>query len=77
MATLRLPDNLSIDEGALVEPLSVVVYACERAGITVDSKLLICGAGDCQGYVIVSGDLFVCRPNWSSVFVGCKSIWSI
>ena len=41
----RLPENVSYDEGAVVEPLSVVVYACERAEVTVDSKVLICGAG--------------------------------
>lgn len=41
----KLPDQVSMEEGALLEPLSVGVYACERAGITIDSEVLILGAG--------------------------------
>ena len=41
----RLPDNVSNEEGALMEPLSVGVYACQRAGVKLGSKVLVCGAG--------------------------------
>ena len=41
----RLPDHVSTEEGALLEPLSVGVHACNRAGVTLGSKVLICGAG--------------------------------
>ena len=41
----RLPDHVSNDEGALLEPLSVGVHACNRAGVTLASKVLVCGAG--------------------------------
>ncbi|RWS16313.1 sorbitol dehydrogenase-like protein [Dinothrombium tinctorium] len=41
----KLPDNVSFEEGALLEPLSVAVYACKRAGVTIGSNVLICGAG--------------------------------
>ncbi|XP_065837562.1 sorbitol dehydrogenase-like [Oscarella lobularis] len=41
----KLPDNVSFEEGALLEPLSVGVHACQRAGVKVGSKVLICGAG--------------------------------
>ena len=41
----RLPDNVSYEEGALLEPLSVGVHACRRAGVTVGQNVLICGAG--------------------------------
>lgn len=41
----RLPDHVSLEEGALLEPLSVGVHACKRAGIGIDSKVLIMGAG--------------------------------
>jgi len=41
----RLPDNVSFEEGALLEPLSVGVHACRRAGVTVGQNVLICGAG--------------------------------
>ena len=42
---LRLPDHVSFEEGALLEPLSVAVHACQRAGVSIGSKVLICGAG--------------------------------
>ena len=41
----KLPDNMSTEEGALLEPLSVGVHACKRGGVTLGSKVLICGAG--------------------------------
>ncbi|KAI8506317.1 hypothetical protein Bbelb_157440 [Branchiostoma belcheri] len=41
----KLPDNVSLEEGALLEPLSVAVHACSRAGITVGYKVFISGAG--------------------------------
>ncbi|KAL5457653.1 hypothetical protein EMCRGX_G034936 [Ephydatia muelleri] len=41
----KLPDNVSYDEGALLEPLSVGIHASKRAGVTLASKVLICGAG--------------------------------
>lgn len=41
----RLPDHVSLEEGALLEPLSVGVHACKRGGIGIDSKVLILGAG--------------------------------
>ncbi|XP_060767538.1 sorbitol dehydrogenase-like [Neoarius graeffei] len=41
----KLPDNLSYEEGALVEPLSVGIQACRRAGVTLGSSVFICGAG--------------------------------
>lgn len=41
----KLPDHVSFEEGALLEPLSVAVHACQRAGVSIGSKVLICGAG--------------------------------
>ncbi|XP_052793595.1 sorbitol dehydrogenase-like isoform X2 [Mya arenaria] len=41
----KLPDHVSTEEGALLEPLSVGVHACKRAGVTLGTKVLICGAG--------------------------------
>ncbi|EDO32810.1 predicted protein [Nematostella vectensis] len=41
----KLPDHVSLEEGALLEPLSVGVHACNRAGITIGSNVLVCGAG--------------------------------
>ena len=44
-SSYRLPDHVSFDEGALLEPLSVGVHACQRAGVKLGSKVLVCGAG--------------------------------
>ncbi|XP_043951572.1 sorbitol dehydrogenase isoform X3 [Drosophila biarmipes] len=41
----KLPDHVSMEEGALLEPLSVGVHACRRAGVGLGSKMLILGAG--------------------------------
>jgi len=67
----RLPDNVSFEEGALLEPLSVAVHACRRAGITIGQSVLICGAGPIgllnlltakamgAALVTITGDAFV------------------
>ncbi|XP_027062522.1 L-idonate 5-dehydrogenase-like isoform X1 [Coffea arabica] len=41
----KLPDNVSLEEGAMCEPLSVGVHACRRANIGPETKVLIVGAG--------------------------------
>ncbi|KAM3065362.1 hypothetical protein ACMFMG_011514 [Clarireedia jacksonii] len=41
----KLPDNVSFAEGALIEPLSVVMHAIERTHLTLGTGSLICGAG--------------------------------
>jgi len=41
----KLPDHVSFEEGALLEPLSVAVHACRRAGIGLGHKVLVCGSG--------------------------------
>lgn len=41
----HLPANLSFSEGALVEPLSCVVYGVRRSNIQPGEKVLIFGAG--------------------------------
>uniref|UniRef100_A0A671VCQ1 Sorbitol dehydrogenase n=1 Tax=Sparus aurata TaxID=8175 RepID=A0A671VCQ1_SPAAU len=41
----KLPDNVTYEEGALIEPLSVGIHACRRGGVTLGSTVLICGAG--------------------------------
>jgi L-iditol 2-dehydrogenase len=41
----KLPDNVSLEEGAMCEPLSVGVYACRRANVQPGSRLLVLGCG--------------------------------
>ncbi|OXU24578.1 hypothetical protein TSAR_002292 [Trichomalopsis sarcophagae] len=41
----KLPDHVSLEEGALLEPLSVGVHACKRAEVGIGSNVLILGSG--------------------------------
>ncbi len=40
-----IPDSISFDAAALIEPLSVGIWAAQRAEITAGSRVLIAGAG--------------------------------
>lgn len=41
----KMPDNMSFEEGALLEPLAVGVHSCKRGGVTLGSTVLITGGG--------------------------------
>lgn len=41
----KLPDHLSYNAGALIEPLSVAVHAVRRADIKLGERILVIGAG--------------------------------
>ncbi len=41
----HLPDSISYEEGALLEPLSVALAGIERSGLRLGDPLVICGAG--------------------------------
>jgi L-iditol 2-dehydrogenase len=41
----EIPDSMSFEEGALLEPLSVGIWACHRAGLEPGDDVLITGAG--------------------------------
>jgi L-iditol 2-dehydrogenase len=40
-----LPDSVSDDAGALIEPLSVGVWACQKANVSAGDRVLVTGAG--------------------------------
>lgn len=40
-----VPDTLSDEEAALVEPTAVAVYACDRGGVAAGASVLVTGAG--------------------------------
>jgi L-iditol 2-dehydrogenase len=42
---LKLPENISYDHGALVEPLAVAIHALKRGGDIRGRKVLVLGAG--------------------------------
>ncbi|XP_026325814.1 sorbitol dehydrogenase-like [Hyposmocoma kahamanoa] len=41
----KLPDHVSMEEGALLEPLSVGIHACRRGGVAAGDTVLVLGAG--------------------------------
>jgi len=41
----KLPDNVSFSEGALLEPLSVVMHGIKSAGLSLGRGVVVCGAG--------------------------------
>lgn len=41
----KIPDDMSFEEGALIEPLSVAVHAVRRAGIELGDTVLVIGGG--------------------------------
>ena len=40
-----LPENMSFDEGAMIEPLAVAVHAVRRAGDVKGARIVVLGAG--------------------------------
>jgi L-iditol 2-dehydrogenase len=48
-----LPDSVSDDAGALCEPLSVGLWACRKAGITLGARVAIAGAGPIGAVVML------------------------
>ncbi|KAK7106845.1 sorbitol dehydrogenase-like isoform X4 [Littorina saxatilis] len=50
----KLPDNVSFEEGALIEPLSVGIHACRRANVSMGKKVLVCGSGPIGLSAVVS-----------------------
>ncbi|WP_378143944.1 2,3-butanediol dehydrogenase [Cnuibacter sp. UC19_7] len=41
----KLPDNVSLELGALVEPMAVATHAINRASLTEESRVVVFGAG--------------------------------
>jgi L-iditol 2-dehydrogenase len=41
----RIPDGMTYEEGALLEPLSVGIWGCKRAGLQPGDDVLVTGAG--------------------------------
>ncbi len=46
----KLPDNVSTEEGALIEPLAIGIYAVQRGSVFPGARVLVLGAG-CIGLV--------------------------
>jgi len=81
----RIPDNLTVEHGALCEPLSVAIHACNRAQVSDKSTVLILGCGPiglmmlsaAHAYGaknIVVADYNVTRLEFAEGLVPCESI---
>ncbi|XP_021775806.1 sorbitol dehydrogenase-like [Chenopodium quinoa] len=54
----KLPENVSLEEGAMCEPLSVGVYGCRRANVSAETTVLIIGAGPIGLVALLSARAF-------------------
>lgn len=82
----KLPDNLTFADGALLEPLSVVLHGLERSPIRLGESAVICGAGPIGlialatarlsgAFPIVITDVDAGRLKFAETFVpGCKTV---
>jgi len=64
----KLPDHISYDAAALLEPMSVGLYACRRGHVSIGTRVLVCGAGP-VGLMAV-----ICAKVAGASFVGCTDI---
>lgn len=82
----KIPDNLSFADGALLEPLSVVLHGLERSHIRLGESTVVCGAGPIGlialaaarasgAYPLVITDVDQGRLDFAKCFVpGCLPI---
>lgn len=56
--TFKVPDHVSNEEAAMIEPLSVAVHSCKRSNVTVGSKVLITGAGPIGIYTLMAAKAY-------------------
>lgn len=62
----HLPEHLSYNAGALIEPMAVSVHAVRRAGIALGEKVLVIGAGAIG--ILVSA---LCRQSGAAEVLVC------
>ena len=54
----KLPKNVSLEEGAMCEPLSVEVHACRCAFVGPETNILVMGAGPISIVTVLSARAF-------------------
>ena len=68
-ATVKMPDTLTFQQGAMVEPAAVAVTAIDRSGLETGGSILISGAGPIGALAALAavaagaGRIFVSEPN--------------
>ena len=64
-----IPDNVTDEQGALVEPTAVALYSVDRSKVTGGSTVLVTGAGPIGALVVLicnavgASKIFVSEPN--------------
>ena len=64
-----LPDSLSYEQGALIEPAAVAAYGVSRAGVVPGDTVLVTGAGPIGALTVLAaraagaGEVFLSEPN--------------
>ncbi|KAF2207769.1 hypothetical protein CERZMDRAFT_71284 [Cercospora zeae-maydis SCOH1-5] len=58
----KLPENMTFEEGALLEPLSVALAGIDRSGVRMGDPLVICGAGPIGIIVLLSANAAGAAP---------------
>ncbi len=67
--TVRMPEEITDQQGALIEPAAVAVHAIDRAGLQPGNSILITGAGPIGALMLLAAQaagvtkIFVSEPN--------------
>ncbi|EEB05237.1 hexitol dehydrogenase [Schizosaccharomyces japonicus yFS275] len=80
----KLPDNISLDEAAIFEPLSVAIHCWQRAQLTFGKRVLVFGCGPvglllmavakAYGAIeIVAADVSATRTQFAEKYIGAKA----
>jgi (R,R)-butanediol dehydrogenase/meso-butanediol dehydrogenase/diacetyl reductase len=65
----KVPDSISDEEAAMIEPTAVALYAVDRGGVQAGSTVLVAGAGPIGALTILcahaagAANIFVSEPN--------------
>jgi (R,R)-butanediol dehydrogenase/meso-butanediol dehydrogenase/diacetyl reductase len=65
----RLPDELSYEQGALVEPAAVAAWGVEQGGVRPGDRVLVTGAGPIGALAVLAaqaagaGEVYLSEPN--------------
>lgn len=65
----RLPDALSYEQGAMIEPAAVAAYGVARGGVAPGDRVLVLGAGPIGALTVLAawaagaGEVYLSEPN--------------
>ncbi|XP_026687519.1 sorbitol dehydrogenase-like, partial [Diaphorina citri] len=68
----KLPDHLTLEEGALLEPLAVGVHACKRSGVGLGTSVLVLSAGPIGLVTILAAKAYGARVICVCKYVGIR-----